>query len=139
MKNVNLSAKLQRNYRNKKGTLVFVYEVSGNEASIEAYKAAQGDNLREDEDTGAPLWFTSRCAGNRADLIITSKNQVIADMSQLEAAASLAAQFGGDFGQELAKAQVAQVLGTTTQAAATAPANKPETVEQAATDDIDQV
>ena len=42
---------------------------------------------------------------------ITSKGKIVPDMSAFEQAASLAKQFGGNFGNELAKATVAQLLG----------------------------
>lgn len=105
-----MKVKLSRSYRSQKGNTVFVYTGSGNEAQIEAYKAAQGDNYRETE-TGEPLWFTTRCIGNNGVLIITDKGKVVPDMSAFEQAASLAKQFGGNFGQELARASVANLLG----------------------------
>jgi hypothetical protein len=104
-----MRVKLIRSYRSKNGNTVFVYSVSGNADQIEAYKAAQGDNYREDEN-GTPLWFTTRCIGKTGSLIITSAGKIVPDMSAYEQAASLAAQFGGNFGQELAKASVAQLL-----------------------------
>ncbi len=104
-----MKVKLLRSYRSGKGNTVFVYTVSGSKEQIEAFKAAQGDNYREDEH-GNPLWFTTRCIGNTGTLIITSKGKVVPDMSQYEQAASLAKQFGGNFGQELAKASVAALL-----------------------------
>jgi len=86
-----------------------VYTVKGSESQIAAYKTAQGDNYRESED-GTPLWFTTRCIGKTGTLIITAKGRIVPDMSAFEQAASLAAQFGGNFGQELAKATVNQLL-----------------------------
>lgn len=104
-----MKVKLSRSYKSQKGNTVFVYSVSGTPAQIEAYKAAQGDNYRESED-GTPLWFTTRCIGNSGELIITAKGKVVPDMSAYEQAASLAAQFGGNFGQELARASVAALV-----------------------------
>lgn len=105
-----MKVKLSRSYKSKNGNTVFVYSVSGTPAQIEAYKAAQGDNYRETED-GTPLWFTTRCIGNTGTLIITEKGKVVPDMSAFEQAASLAKQYGGNFGQELARAAVANILG----------------------------
>jgi len=105
-----MKVKLSRSYKSRAGNTVFVYSVSGTPAQIEAYKAAQGDNYRESDD-GSPLWFTTRCIGNAGDLIITAKGKVVPDMSAFEQAASLAKQFGGNFGQELARASVANLLG----------------------------
>lgn len=104
-----MNVSLSRSYRSSKGNTVFVYTVKGNESQIAAYKTAQGDNYRESED-GTPLWFTTRCIGKTGTLIITAKGRIVPDMSAFEQAASLAAQFGGNFGQELAKATVSQLL-----------------------------
>lgn len=106
-----LKVKYQRSYRSQKGNTVFVYSVAGDEKSIEAYKAAQGDNYRENEETKESLWFTTRFIGSTGSLVLTSKGKVVADMSAFEQAASLAAQFGGNFGQELAKQAAASLLG----------------------------
>ena len=57
------------------------------------------------------LWFTTRCIGNAGSLIVTEKGKVVPDMSAFEQAASLAKQYGGNFGQELARAAVANLLG----------------------------
>lgn len=105
-----MKIKLIRSYKSKNGNTVFVYSVTGTPAQIEAYKTAQGDNFRED-DKGAALWFTTRCVGNAGTLIITEKGKVVPDMSAFEQAASLAKQYGGNFGQELAKMAAAQLVG----------------------------
>jgi hypothetical protein len=107
-----MKIKLIRSYRKSTtGNTVFVYAVSGTPAQIEAFKTAQGDNLVIDTESGAPLWFTTRCIGQAGTLVITSKGKVVPDMSAFEQAASLAKQYGGNFGQELARASVAQLLG----------------------------
>jgi len=117
-----MKVKLTRSYKSKNGNTVFVYSVNGTPSQVEAYKDAQGDNYRESED-GLPLWFTTRCIGNAGSLIITEKGKVVPDMSAFEQAASLAKQYGGNFGQELARAAVANLLGgsaTSTEAEAVA-------------------
>lgn len=107
-----LNVTFKRSYKSAgKGNTVFVYSVKGNATSLEEYKAALGDNYREEAD-GTPLWFTIRSIGQKGTLIITSKGKVIPDMSAFEQAASLANQFSGKFGEELAKASIAQLLGT---------------------------
>jgi hypothetical protein len=105
-----MKIKFLRTYK-KNGNPVFVYEVNANQAEVEKLKEAQGDYFRLDEVTGKPLFFTTKNVGNTGKLIITAKGQVLADMSEYEAAASLVAQFGGNFGQELAKASVAKLMG----------------------------
>lgn len=101
---------------------VFVYSVSGSKEQLEKFKTAQGDFHRVDED-GTPLWFTTRFAGDNAKLIITDRG-VIADMSEFDAAASLADQFGGNLGQELARAAANKLMGTHTEEVS-APVTKP--------------
>lgn len=108
-----MKIKLIRSYKSKNGNTVFVYSVNGTEKQIEAYKVAQGDNYRADTETGAHLWFTTRCVGNAGTLIITEKGKVVPDMSAFEQAASLAKQYGGNFGQELARMAAANLVGGT--------------------------
>ena len=67
-----MKVKLLRSYKSQNGNTVFVYTVSGNASQLEAYKNASGDFYREDEN-GTPLWFTTRCIGQRGTLIITAK------------------------------------------------------------------
>lgn len=103
--------KLERTYRSPKGNPVFVYSVSGSESDLAAYEEAQGEYFRKD-DNGNPLWFTTRCVGDNGSLIITTKGNIVPDMSKFDQAASLAAQYGGNFGEALANATVASILGT---------------------------
>lgn len=105
-----MKVQLSRSYRSSKGNTVFVYTVAADAKQVEAYKTVQGSNYREQED-GTPLWFTTRCIGDTGTLVITAKGKVVPDMSAYEQAASLAKQFGGNFGQELAKASVAKLVG----------------------------
>lgn len=105
-----MQVKLTRSYRSQKGNTVFVYEVNGSEAQIEAYKAAQGKNYRETED-GIPLWFTVNCIGKRGELVITNAGKIVPDMSEFEQAASLVKQYGGNFGDILAQKLIGGLLG----------------------------
>jgi hypothetical protein len=105
-----MDVKLVRSYKSAKGNTVFVYAVTAKATDAEAFKTASGDFYREAED-GTPLWFTTRCIGNSGKLVITSKGKIVPDMSAYEQASSLAKQFGGNFGQELARATVAKLLG----------------------------
>lgn len=93
------------------GNTVFVYAVTGTPEELAKYKEVQGANYKEDEN-GNPLFFTTNFAGDSCDLIITQKNKVIADMSDYAAAASLSKQFGGNLGQELARAAAERLLGS---------------------------
>lgn len=118
---------LTRTYRSPKGNPVFVYTVAGNSKDLESFRAIQGQYYRED-DNGNPLWFTTRCVGNTGTLIITQNDKIVPDMSAFDQAASIASQYGGDFGQELAKATVAQILGGSS--STSAPVEKADEVEE---------
>lgn len=100
-----------RSYRSKNGNPTFVYEVSGSANDLAAYKEAQGEFYREDDKTGSPLWFTTRCVGQTGNLIITTNGNIVPDMSKFDQAASIASQYGGNLGSELAKASAASILG----------------------------
>jgi len=106
-----------RSYRkldkNGQPTTVFVYAVTGTDAELAQYKETQGANYRESDD-GEPLWFTTRASGDRPVLLFTSKGQVVPDMSAFDKAASLAKQYGGDLGAELAKVAAAMLVGSKT-------------------------
>lgn len=129
-----MKVSLTRTYRSPKGNPVFVYKVDGKAADLDSFRLAQGKYYRED-DQGSPLWFTTRCIGNQGTLIITKNNKVVPDMSAFDQAASIASQYGGDFGQELAKATVNQILGQGSPAPS-ASEDAPE-AEQAPADDDD--
>jgi hypothetical protein len=123
-----MKVSLIRSYRSKNGNATFVYGVSGNDADLKAFEVAQGDYYRED-DKGTALWFTTRCIGNTGKLIITTNGNVVPDMSAFDQASSLASQYGGNFGQELAKQAAQSILGVETPTAA--PAAEPETPAKA--------
>jgi len=116
-----MKAKYIRNYRSKNGNIVFVYGVTGNKDQIDAFKEIQGDQLRESDD-GVPLWFTRRFIGNTGTLVVTSNHKIVPDMSEYEKANSLANQFEGKLGQELARQSAALLLGSSTATVETVPA-----------------
>jgi hypothetical protein len=105
-----MKVRLVRSYKSKNGNVVFVYAVTGTPEQLEQFRAAQGDNFRED-DNGNALWFTTRCIGNTGSLIITTKGNIVPDMSAFDQANSLAKQYGGNFGQELARMAAEQLMG----------------------------
>lgn len=106
-----MQVKMQRSYKSKNGNVVFVYEVSGSKSELEAYSEAQGEFLKTSDETGKPLWFTTRCIGQTGKLIITTNGNVVPDMSEFDQAASLAAQYGGNLGTELARISAQKLLG----------------------------
>jgi len=129
-----MKIKLIRSYRSKNGNPTFVYAVSGSTSSLESFKEAQGEYYRED-DHGTALWFTTRCVGNTGALIITTNGNVVPDMSAYDQAASIAAQYGGNFGHALASQAAAGILGTpVAEPAQQAPQSEPATQ---ASDDIE--
>ena len=124
-----MNIKLIRSYRSKNGNPTFVYSVNANATDLAAFKNAQGEYYREDEN-GSPLWFTTRCVGQSGKLIITTNGNVVPDMSAFDQAASIAAQYGGNFGQELAKQAAQSIFGGRHQAEPApqaAPADVPST------------
>ena len=108
---MSLSVQMQRSYKSKNGNRTFVYTVSGKPSDIEAYREAQGEFYREDDKTNNPLWFTTRCIGKTGTLIITDNGNIVPDMSEFDEAASLAAQYGGNLGEMLAREAAQRLLG----------------------------
>jgi hypothetical protein len=98
-----------RTYRSKKGNPTFVYAVNAGE-QLEAFKKSQGDYYREDEE-GNALWFTTRYIGEEGMLMITSNGNVVPDMSEFDKQASLVSQYGGNFGDILAKDGIDKLKG----------------------------
>ena len=131
-----------RSYRSKNGNATFVYTVSGSASDLSAFADAQGEFYREDELTGKALWFTTRCIGKHGKLIITSKGNIVPDMSAFDQASSIAAQYGGNFGQELAKQAAADILGINPSSSAPTPApptaTPTEIVEDTVEDDVEE-
>jgi hypothetical protein len=122
-----LNAKLTRSYKSPKGNTVFVYAVTGNEESLSAFETAQGTNHRTDDTTGKPLFFTTRCFGDNGTLIITSNGKVVPDMSEFDKANSLAQQYGGNLGDQLARIASERLLGVQPASAPVpAPARTPD-------------
>lgn len=113
-----------RNYvKTETGNDVFVHSVTfDSQEEHEAFKAAQGNKYRVDQKTGEILWFSSRYHGETVKLLISASNKVIADTSAFAKAKSLAKQYGGDFGQELAKASAQALVVGITKASAPATA-----------------
>ena len=121
-----MKATFARSYKkNTTGNTVFVYVVKGTAKELESYAKAQGDRLVIDEKTGETLWFTTRFVGQTADLIITSNDKVVADMSKFDQADSLARQYGGNLGEQIARASAEALLGITPTPASVPAPNAP--------------
>lgn len=108
-----MKARFLRNYRKQStGNMVYVYRVTGSAKQLEEFKAAQGENLVIDEETGDVLWFTTRYAGDSVDLIITQNGKIVADTSEFDKAASLCQQYEGTaLGNQLARVFAEKLLG----------------------------
>jgi hypothetical protein len=123
-----MQGKFLRSYRklSKAGSplTVFVYAVTGTDEQLAQFKANQGPNYRESDD-GEPLWFTTRVAGQKPKLLFTSKGAVVADMSAFDQAHSLASQYGGSLGAELAR-RASEMLMTGSAPGSTGSAETPE-------------
>lgn len=122
-----MKATFQRSYR-KSGSanLVFVYALLNvTPAQKEEYMNNLGENYRED-DKGNPLYFSTRYSGDNVTLIKTTNDRYVPDMSEFDKASSLASQYGGNFGTELAKAAAAKLVSGQSQAQ---PANRVTTPE----------
>lgn len=98
-------------YTSKNGNDVFRYKVTGKPESLAIFESVQGDNYRVDEATGNILWFTTRFAGDDATLVVNSDTgKCYADMSEYRKQASLAKQFGGNLGDQIAKSAVGKLF-----------------------------
>lgn len=106
----------------KNGNTVFIYKVTGTSSALTAYEDAKGEYYRVDEATGDVLYFTTRFMGDKATLVINDKGNIYPDMSEFNKAASLAKQFGGNLGQELARIAASKLMGTS--ASASVPATQ---------------
>lgn len=106
-----LTAECIGNYVSRNGNVTFRYKVTGPAEAMQAYEDAQGDYYTVDDATGNVLWFTTRFCGDKATLVVSDKGKVYADMTEFHKQASLAKQFGGNLGQELARAAATKLVG----------------------------
>ena len=111
MSTVSLKITFAGSYISKNGNDVFRYHVTGKPDALSAYEDAQGDNYRVD-DEGNVLWFTTRFAGDTGTLVVNGDTgRIYADMSEFRKQASLAKQFGGNLGDQIAAAAVGKLFG----------------------------
>lgn len=124
-----------RNYRKAEtGNMVYVYGVSGTPEQLEAFKEAQGDNYKVDEETGAVLWFSTRYIGDAGQLSISRNGKVFADTSEFDKANSLCEQYKGTaLGDQLARVMAEKLLDSLGGGKTSAPVAKP------ASNDISQL
>lgn len=111
-----LIAKYHSMYTSKNGTATCRYTVEGSKAEINKYKKAQGEYFRvqKPSEGGHPLWFTTRFAGDVAELIITEGGNVIADQEEFNKQKMLVEQAGGNLGDALAEAFASKMVASAT-------------------------
>ena len=90
-----LTGKLVSSYRKKEtGTRVFRYAVSGTQDEIKSYEESMGDNLKLDDESGKPIYFTTRYVSDNIKLLITSEGNVVTDDTEVSKLQSLVEQYG---------------------------------------------
>jgi hypothetical protein len=132
-----LKLKFKRSYRSQSGKTVFTYQVTGKAADIESYKEYCGDNLREDDSTGAPLYFTTQFAGENATLAPNQDGtKFYVDRSEDDKINSLIEQHAGSaLGVALANAKAQELINAMRKSTpVAAPVTK--TTEEKTTDDL---
>jgi hypothetical protein len=132
-----LKLKFKRSYRSQSGKTVFTYQVTGKTADIESYKEYCGDNLREDDSTGAPLYFTTQFAGESATLAPNQDGtKFYVDRSEDDKINSLIEQHAGSaLGVALANAKAQELINAMRKSTpVAAPVTK--TTEEKTTDDL---
>ena len=132
-----LKLKFKRSYRSQSGKTVFTYQVTGKTADIESYKEYCGDNLREDDSTGAPLYFTTQFAGENATLAPNQDGtKFYVDRSEDDKINSLIEQHAGSaLGIALANAKAQELISAMRKSTpVAAPVTK--TTEEKAADDL---
>lgn len=105
-----MKGKKVRQYRKSETqNLVHVYEVSGTEAEINAYEEAQGDNLVCDDDSGAPLFFTTNFVNKNIKIGMTQAGNPFVDTTEMDELSSIVDNAPGKLGEAIA-AEVAKKL-----------------------------
>lgn len=130
---------LQGTYRRKNdGKIMYRYTVSGSESELALYKAIQGNNFREDEESGKMLYFTSDpMVGNVAELAFNRENtNVYVKNDERLKMESLAQFYKVDMAQAMgnfiAQSMFQQVIGSNAPVAMPTPAPQPVQATQPA-------
>jgi len=135
-----MKIKLLRSYRNSNGNIVFVYRVSGSKSQLLTYTEAQSEYLKyeDDDESKAPLFFTTKYAGDNGALVITSTGKIVVDSTEENKLLSLMEQHKGTaLGDALAQQLAAKLMQTATKPAAAPVADKPEAKKEEPASDLD--
>src|ERR1035437_982624 len=110
---INFKRSYKKVDKNGKLFTMFVYVVKGSDEQLAQYEAAMGDNFVK-SDEGEVLFFSIDKFVGTINVLIANQDgtKYFADMSKFDQAASLSAQYGGNFGQELARQAAADLLGS---------------------------
>jgi hypothetical protein len=111
------------------GNDVYRYIVSGTDAELAAFKAAQGDMFRETEN-GQPIWFTTNVYPNVVELGISQKSgKVFPNTAELDAMKNLVKQNKGLVAEALAKLVAEKLLASIGRTSAATAVNTPAEVK----------
>ena len=74
-----MKIRLLSSYRNSNGNVVFVYKVTGTKSQLTQYVEAQSEYLKyeDNDESKAPLFFTTKYAGDTGALVITQSGKLI--------------------------------------------------------------
>ena len=135
-----MKIKLLRSYRNSNGNIVFVYRVSGSKSQLLTYTEAQAEYLKyeDDDESKAPLFFTTKYAGDNGALVVTSTGKIVVDSTEENKLLSLMEQHKGTaLGDALAAQVAAKMMSSLSKPAPSPVPDKVEAKKEEPAADLD--
>ena len=136
-----MKIRLISSYRNSNGKVVFVYRVSGSKSQMTQFIEAQGEYLKyeDNDESKAPLFFTTKYAGDNGALVVTQSGKVVVDTTEENKLTSLMEQHKGTaLGDALALQIAARMMKDLSKPAAAPTAEKASSVvAETATENLD--
>jgi hypothetical protein len=136
-----MKIRLISSYRNSNGNVVFVYRVSGSKSQMTQFIEAQGEYLKyeDNDESKAPLFFTTKYAGDNGALVVTQSGKVVVDTTEENKLTSLMEQHKGTaLGDALALQIAARMMKDLSKPAAAPTAEKASSVvAENATENLD--
>ena len=136
-----MKIRLISSYRNSNGNVVFVYRVSGSKSQMTQFIEAQGEYLKyeDNDESKAPLFFTTKYAGDNGALVVTQSGKVVVDTTEENKLTSLMEQHKGTaLGDALALQIAARMMKDLSKPAAAPTAEKASSVvAETATENLD--
>ena len=130
-----LKGKFVGQYRSSKtGNLVFKYDVIGSD--VADYETSKGSNVRHNDDTGNPLFFTTRYSGDNIKFTQKQDGEWVVDNSEMDKLTSLAEQ-NPILKDEIAKHMLKQILKASAPSTQSAPAVQAQAEEAEESEDDD--